>query len=562
MTQDILVAPRGNARLFRQRHKPTSASASAAAKKTIIFLHKWLGVGLALFFLMWFVSGVVLYFVPFPSLTQVERLKALPPLNLGQSGCCLPAGEAAQRAGLLPASSSEARLGMRGDKAVWRVLAKEKVKADADAAEPSARPRWHTVDAATGTLLPPLDVAQAAAVAEAFSGRRATATEWLERDQWTVPQGLDAYRPLVRVELDGDDGLELYVSAGAAEVVRDTRRAERFWNWLGAVPHWIYPTVLRQFPKAWHHVVVWLSIPSVLLVATGLVLGVWQMFLNRNRLIPYRKFWMRWHHITGLVAAVFTLTWMFSGLMSMNPFGVFTGRALAAEVRTKWVGEVPRLTRGVAEAVALMSAQGGVPLELDTLRIAGQAWYRVRGRTEAQELTQKLLRADGSAPTAAHAVPDVTVLATLNALRPGVSSPVIEQLTQYDSLYYARRQDATALLTRPLPVWRAHWVDDDVTMYADPASARIVMRADGSSPWQRLLYNGLHSLDFAPLLARPALRTALIVGLSLLGVVLCITSCVVAWRVMVPRRRRATKNRTQYARTLGAAGAGNGAWTS
>jgi hypothetical protein len=87
-------------------------------------------------------------------------------------------------------------------------------------------------------------------------------------------------------------------------------------------------------------------------------------------------------------------------------------------------------------------------------------------------------------------------------------------------------------------VWRAHWAGDDVTVYADATSARVLMRADASTPWQRVLYSGLHTLDFAPLLARPALRTALVVGLSLLGVALCITGCVIAWRVLVPGRRR------------------------
>ena len=50
--------------------------------KTLIFLHKWLGVTLALLLVMWFVSGVVLYFVPFPGLTQTERLAGLPSLQL------------------------------------------------------------------------------------------------------------------------------------------------------------------------------------------------------------------------------------------------------------------------------------------------------------------------------------------------------------------------------------------------------------------------------------------------------------------------------------------------
>lgn len=518
-------------------------------KKLVIFVHKWLGVVLALFFLMWFVSGVVLYYVPFPSLTQAERLAALPPLAL-PAGCCLPAPEAAERAGLRP-GAGEARLGMLGDAPVWRMQATAAVGSDGAA----PRPRWHTVDARTGVRVPPLDDAQAAAVAEAFSGRRATGTERLERDQWTVPQGLDVHRPLVKVLLDGDDGLELYVSPGAAEVVRDTRRAERFWNWLGAVPHWIYPTVLRQFPKAWHHVVVWLSIPGVLLAATGIALGIWQLFLNRRRWIPYRKFWMRWHHILGLVAAVFTLTWMFSGLMSMNPFGVFTGRAADPQARTQWAGEPPRMARGPAEAVALAAADGILPLELDTLRIAGQAWYRVRGQGEGA--VQRLVRADGPEATLARAVPDATVLAALQGLRSGSPPPAIEQLTQYDGLYYARHHDASTSFNRPLPVWRAHWEGDDVTVYADPASARIVLRADATTPWQRVLYNGLHSLDFAPLLARPLLRTALVVGLSLLGIALCITSCVIAWRVFVPARRRQVRNGPK--RVVG--DSSGGAWT-
>jgi hypothetical protein len=503
-------------------------------KKILVLVHKWLGVALALFFLMWFVSGVVLYFVPFPSLTPTERLTALPLLQL-PAPCCLTAVEAAERAGLRAGANSEARLGMLGDSPVWRLQGRP---ASAGEAEPV---RWHTVDARTGTLVPPLTLAQAAGVAEAFSGQQASGTELIERDQWTVPQGLDMHRPLVKVTIDSGDGLVLYVSPGAAEVVRDTRRAERFWNWLGAVPHWIYPTVLRQFPNAWHHVVVWLSIPGVFLSATGIALGIWQLFLNRRRWIPYRKFWMRWHHILGLAGAVFTLTWMFSGLMSMNPFGVFSGRSVDPQARSLWAGKPPLLARNPADAVALVAARGMKPLELDILSIAGQAWYRVRGQG-GTGVVQRLIRADGPEPTVAMAVPDTAVQAALNALRPGKPLPEIQLLAHYDDLYYARQQDASTPFYRPLPIWRARWQADGVAVYADAASARIVMRADATTPWQRVLYNGLHSLDFAPLVSRPLLRTTLIVGLSLLGTALCITSVVVAWRVFSPghpRRRLA-----------------------
>lgn len=493
-----------------------SMHAKRAFHKSLVFLHKWLGITLALLFLMWFISGVVLYFVPFPGLSQAERLAGLPLLQL-PAGCCLTAQKAAEKAGL---AGGETRLGMLGDAPVWRLLGKDGQGDEL---------RWRAVDARSGQVLAPLSVEAAVAVAEAFSGRRAVHSELLERDQWTVPQGLNPYRPLLRVELDGPGGLELYVSPAAAEVVRDTRRTERFWNWLGAVPHWIYFTELRRYPQAWHNVVVWLAIPGVVLSVTGIVLGVWHLFLNRVRWIPYRKFWMHWHHIGGLVAAIFTLTWIFSGLLSMNPFGVFSPRSAPAAEHSLWVG--PKATVTLDPAQALAAASGVQAKEIDLLQVASQAWYRLRG-----ESSQALVRADGPLASAAvQVLPDDVLRAALAELRPGTVT--LTRLETYDDLYYAREQTGNTRYTRPLPAWRAQWADG-VAAYADPASGRLLLRADDSSRWQRLLYNGLHSFDFAPLLARPWLRDTLIVLLSLLGVALCITSCVIAWRVFVPARRK------------------------
>ncbi|KQM80066.1 PepSY domain-containing protein [Xylophilus sp. Leaf220] len=495
-------------------------------KPALVFLHKWLGVALALLFLVWFLSGVVLYFVPFPALTQTERLAGLPALQL-PAGCCLAPDAAASRAGL---RWTEARLGLLGDRPVWRVRT-------SGTTDPNRAARWQVLDARDGTAPPPLAEAQAAAVAAAFAGRAATGTVPLLRDQWTVPQGLDPWRPLVKVAMQGDDGLELYVSAGAAEVVRDTRRAERFWNWVGAVPHWIYPTVLRQSPRAWQQVVVALALPGTLLALSGVVLGVWQLFLNRARWIPYRRFWMRWHHIAGLLAGVATLTWIFSGLLSMNPFGVFSPYGALPAESVRWEGGAAVFRRNPAEALALAAAQGWAPRELEAGRIAGQAWYRLRGPGR-----EALLRADGEGPAAlVDAVPDATVRAALAGLRAGdaaAGTPALQRIDAYDDLYYAPRpHDPDSRHGLPLPVWRATWADG-VVAYADPASARLLLRADSSGRWQRWLYHGLHSLDIAPLLARPALRDALVLGLSALGTALCITSCAVAWRVLVPRRRR------------------------
>ncbi|MGH8855576.1 MAG: PepSY domain-containing protein, partial [Telluria sp.] len=334
-------------------------------KRVLIFVHKWLGVALALLFLMWFASGIVLYFVPFPSLTQGERLAGMASLELG-ADCCLGAQDAAARAGL---TWSEARLGMHAGSPVWRLLTKDPER------------RWRVLDARSGKALAPLDTAAAVALAEAFSGRRARGAEVLERDQWTVAQGLNPHRPLVRVELDDPDGLELYVSPHAAEVVVETRRGERLWNWVGAVPHWIYFTELRRWPERWHNVVLGLSLPGVVLAASGLVLGIWQLYLNRTRWIPYRKFWMRWHHILGLAASVVALTWILSGLLSMNPFGVFSARGATSAERDNWLGARAAVIVDPAEALRLAAPFEAV--EIDLLQLDGQLWYRIRGKPGA-----------------------------------------------------------------------------------------------------------------------------------------------------------------------------------
>lgn len=485
-------------------------------KKALILLHKWLGVGLALLFLMWFVSGIVMYYVPFPTLATGERLAGMQPLQLAGT-CCVGAQDAAASATI---EFTEARLGMHGPLPVWRLLGSNK--------------RWLTVAAGSGAALGALTDAQAAQVAERFSGRRALATERLERDQWTVAQGYNPHRPLVRVTMDGPDGLELYVSPGAAEVVLDTRRAERLWNWVGSVPHWLYFTQLRRWPDLWHNVVIWLSLPGVVLAVSGVALGIWQLYLNRNRWIPYRKFWMRWHHILGLAASVISVTWILSGLLSMNPFGVFSPRSATPAESAGWKGQKAPILVNPARALTLATISA--PREIDLVQLRGQAWYRVRGMTGPAD--QILVSASVATDPALAALPDASITGALHSLRmQEAGTPVLERLAQYDDLYYAQKpagMDGT--FSRPLPVWRASW-SDGVRIYADPASARLLLRADARTPWQRVLYNGLHSLDFGPLVARPLLRGTLVLGLCAIGLLLCLTACVLAWRVLGPNRR-------------------------
>src|SRR4051812_48885899 len=49
--------------------------------RALILLHRWLGVSFCLLFAMWFATGIVMHFVPFPSLTEAERVDGLEPID-------------------------------------------------------------------------------------------------------------------------------------------------------------------------------------------------------------------------------------------------------------------------------------------------------------------------------------------------------------------------------------------------------------------------------------------------------------------------------------------------
>ncbi len=52
--------------------------------RALILLHRWLGVAFCLLFAMWFATGIVMHFVPFPALTETERFAGLAPIDSRQ----------------------------------------------------------------------------------------------------------------------------------------------------------------------------------------------------------------------------------------------------------------------------------------------------------------------------------------------------------------------------------------------------------------------------------------------------------------------------------------------
>jgi len=103
----------------------------------------------------------------------------------------------------------------------------------------------------------------------------------------------------------------------------------------------------------------------------------------------------------------------------------------------------------------------------------------------------------------------------------------IRVLSDYDAYYLDRGRE------QPLPVLVVRLGDAGRTRYyIDPATARIV-GSYASGDWsRRWLYHGLHSLDFPWLYAHRPLWDVVVLTLLCGGTALCVTSLILAWRVV------------------------------
>lgn len=103
----------------------------------------------------------------------------------------------------------------------------------------------------------------------------------------------------------------------------------------------------------------------------------------------------------------------------------------------------------------------------------------------------------------------------------------VRVMSDYDSYYLDRQNE------RPLPVVLVRLRDSVSTRYyIDPKTARVVGNYSSSRWVTRWLYHGLHSWDFPLLYKHRPLWDIVVIAVMLGDSLLCITSLVLAWRVL------------------------------
>jgi hypothetical protein len=474
-------------------------------RRCVIVSHRYLGIAVSLLVVMWFASGIMMIFVGgMPAITPQQRFDHLSALEFSRIE--FSPSQAAEHADLGTEWSGQ------GDGRVTLLSVMD-------------RPAFRFGDevmvfADTGETMQPLSPEESKALASRFlhleENKLRSVGTLTRADQWTV--GMGNQMPLHKFVAEDGLGTEIYVQPRTGEIAMLTTRRSRALAWVSAIPHWLYFTALRDRQSVWYQVIVWTSSLVCVLAVLGLILAVTQFKRPKPFLlaaaIPYAG-WMRWHYITGAVFGLFTLTWAFSGLLSMEPFAwtraeglelpgdAFSGGPVDLARFANIRGENTVLPGGIPASRGLEPGCRQAIKEVEFVRVLGDPYYLVRcGAIDASGgvagvlpvfgLQERHLVSTSNFVTRGEPFSADSLVARVANVLPGV--PVAEQqlLTQYDSYYYSRERQA------PLPVLRVKLGDPAQTwFYIDPEMGRVVGHFTRSTRVQRWLYSGLHDLDFS-----------------------------------------------------------------
>lgn len=470
--------------------------------RVLVYTHRWLGIAGGALFVIWFASGIVMMYARMPELGAAERLARLPAINPAFIRTLPPA----------PAEGDITRLaiGTLEGRPVFRVTA-----------------RGHTAlaFADTGDTVPAVDAGQALRIARTFQGgvnEVRYETRLTDADQWSF--GVRGRMPLHRVAVEDAAGTRLYVSESGGEIVLKTTASGRFWGWTGAVLHWLYFAPFRRHAAAWNQTIVWLSIAGTVMCLVGIAWGAWRLApLRGYRLRDHRQWspyagWMRWHHYAGLIFGIVTTTWIFSGLMSMDPWNWHPGTAPTREQRARVAGgpiAVGDLSLETIRRVINAFAPDH-PKEIEIARFHGRYYATASAGIVAFDEPQFGARDQ---------LPADLMVGAANLAMDGVPIEGVSWLDDYDAYYYDRDRALS------LPVLRVRYADRQKTwLYFDPRHGAIARKEERLTRLNRWLYHGLHSLDFPFLYYRRPLWDIAVIVLSIGGIVLSATTLGAAWK--------------------------------
>jgi uncharacterized iron-regulated membrane protein len=508
----------------------------------LFFTHRWLGVVLALFMLVWFATGSIIAFIGSPATTRIQQLahaESLAPqegwLSLGEAlqfsaSARANLSNAEKRVGAASGRTNEHSRNSRDDSAVI---------ADARLARVDGAPLWlieddrgqrGAISALDGALVE-ITVERAERIARSWLGSdSATTSSMTYIDTIDAPVGVrnpEGLKPFHRFAAQDGAGTQIIVSARTGEVVQVATRTERAFSYVGNWLHlfrWLDALGAGDYRR---DALTWAGLFATIGAFTGLILGWvrWRpgffggLTYAQGRTQPYREFWLKYHFWIGLIGGGFALLWATSGFLSTNPGQIFSQANASREELNRYRGaRLPAIVSDWKPKAAL--GLGDDVVELGWSRLGDEAILFASTRDGARQA----LNIAGAATR----FEESALFAAVQRLAGETKIASHEALSEYDSYYYPNHRQSAA--DKPLPVLRVDLDDAGRTsFYVNPADGRLLAKFDSSRRAYRWLYSAVHHWDFGWLHERLFWNAWMAIWISF-GVALSASAVVLALR--------------------------------
>jgi hypothetical protein len=457
---------------------------------------------------MWFITGLVLVYHPYPAVNQEKNNEVKEPLPGHLS--CVP--------DYIPRGVS----GLKSVK-LRQFLGQTLV-------DISAKDTSFTILADSGEKPDSLSFGDITCVAKTWSDGEIVSVDTLnEREQWVLYERYNKVLPIYKYRFNDVEQTEVFISSRTGEVQQHTTKSQRLWAWLGAIPHKLYFETIRKDVDVWKLCLTIGGIMCFVAALSGTYVGVLMLrarwMRTRRFETPYKKGIYRLHHVIGVVVCVSLIGWGISGFMSMQKVPQWIVPVKGKDTMKGpdfWKGDTLSLA-DIDVSVNEISSQCSDLKEL-TLRKLGNKTVCV-AIDGSKEL---FLNADGSKME--HTEADLRCQ-LVNLYGEDVKADV-SLLTEYDEYYLAYDESL------PLPVYKVVVDDENGTrFYVHPYSDKVKYQ-NKNRMVRKWLFSALHYLNFSWLVQHKALWTVLLWFLALSGAVVSLTGFIISVIRIFFRKRR------------------------
>ena len=471
-------------------------------------LHRVLGTIISLLFLMWFVSGLVLLYHNFPNVTKQQIYE-----NMSLLPDSLPSlDNISKRINISDTDIQSVSISEQKRQTIYTIQTKDST---------------YLLCADSAKEITPINDQLILATAQHWVNTPILKIDTLlERDIWIMYTRYEKELPIYKFYFDDTEKHQLYISSQTAEVQQFTTETERFWAWVGSIPHKFYIPILRKHTDAWTTALTVSGFIAMIVAMSGMYLGIMVTYRryrkNKKLTSPYKKPWYSWHHVAGLFFGLFMITFAFSGAMALQkiPQWIIKTHGDYRISDKKLKGKQPKIKNYKLDYRLLKSKYSNIKAIEWTYFRDIPIYNIIDGNKE--------ISIDASSDSIKELyIPTSEVEKAIKSVHGENIKYNISLIYEYDEYYLSRNKNL------PLPVYKVMIDNEDHSRYYINPTNGNFSYLNKSRIAKKWVFSGLHYLNIKYLVERPILWTVLIWLLCIGGTIVSGTGVYLSVRYIV-----------------------------